>query len=186
MVNTNKQKATVAKQKMADDVAQESIEEEVTSARARQGRRERKTVYEDVSQTDIPQYVRDAFLQDDWVLRFIRYSVQGNPDNTHLAKRYQEGWEFVTQNELEDYGLQEYLSNFSFEDTRSFKGLLVSGDVVLAKADINFVKSRQKVVEARTEREVASADLHTIAKQKGFDVRGTSSKVTYSEPTFQS
>ena len=154
----------------------------LTESRARP---RRKVVYEAQSLTSIPQDVVDAFEKRDWKLRFIRYLINGEQDIRNLSKRKNEGWEFVTAKELTDLDLEWYLTTFQAEDTRNFKGLLISGDSVLAKADVELIQSRTDHFDKITKAELEAADVYTQTRKHGFQDLGSKSSITSREPQFR-
>jgi hypothetical protein len=165
---------------MSDD-----LDYEVTAEDESRNRPQRKTTYERIRETEIPVDLIEAFKKDNWGLRFVRFSVAGEPDLRHLARREREGYEFVTEKELQQYGFDWYLDGFRIEETRSRNGLLVSGDVVLMKADLGLLESRAQALAAENQARYEAADVFTMIKKHGFRDLGSKSKVTHSEPGFQ-
>jgi hypothetical protein len=152
---------------------------------APRGRAKRKTTYRRVIATQIPDDVKEAFLKDDWGLRFVRFSIHGQVDEKNLSARLQNGYEFVTVDDLKKKGVEWYLQNFRMENTRQHSGVLVSGDTVLMKADVNLQASRTAMYQEISKRELDSADMAVVAKKKGFKDFGSRSHSTTSEPKFQ-
>lgn len=141
----------------------------------------RKTTYERIRETDIPQEVLQSFLAEGYSLRFVRHAIDGRPDYRYLARREQEGFEFVSQKEIPEW----YLDVFRVEDDRHRKGMLVSGDVVLMKVPLEVVEDRRAFYARETNNLVNAVDIN-VMKNKGFVDLGTKSRVNYKEPGFQS
>lgn len=161
---------------------EETQQEEQESGRSRP---KRKKTWERIRETEIPSDLVETFNKDGWHLRFIRFSVAGEPDLRYLSRREREGYEYVTQDEIVKYGFDWYMDSFRLESTRTRSGLLVSGDTVLMKADLDLVKSRKRVLEAENKARYDAADVFTIIKKHGFRDLGSKSRVTHSEPGFQ-
>lgn len=142
-------------------------------------RPKRKTTYERVTETQIPKDVKDYFLKDDWELRWVRWTINGEEDYRNLGRRLNEGYEFVKESELPP----EFLTRLRIINTGRNKGIVTSGDVCLMKADVNLVESRRQTFNKRTDLEVETADIFTLSRKKGFKDLGSKSKVTYKEPT---
>ncbi len=173
--------------KKNNDKTIETVNEtvEMEGVEESRNRPRRKKVYEAVQSSKIPKEVKEAFAKGDWEIRFLRYSIQGNTDLRYLAKCYQEGWEFITANELKELGLENYLAGFQVEDERHFKGLLVSGDLVLAKADKELIESYHNHYTGKARRELDAAEVYSITKRHKFVDTGSKSSVSTSEPRFQ-
>lgn len=163
------------KTKVQEEVQpQEEIE---TSSRGRTGRRK---VYERVRETDIPQYVKDFFAKDDYELRFIRWSIHGQPDYRYLNVREQEGYEFVKAKELPD----EYRRVMREVDTNIGNGLVTNGgDLCLMKIDSDLRRSREAHFDDVATQEIEAVDLNVLNK-KGFITKGSKSSVIMREPSF--
>jgi len=155
-------------------VAQE--EEIKTKTRAK-----RKRVYERPMEQDIPDHVRNKFLKDEYALKFIRWSIHGEEDYKYLASRVNEGYEFVSADEIPS----DYLMSLRVMDTRSRKGMVTSGDCVLMKIDVELQRSRAEYYENLTNEQNNAVDINVVARKKGLKNLGSKSKVTLREPTFQ-
>lgn len=169
---------------MAKQTELEKLEELITAAPARTASKEkpkRKKVYERQLETDIPQYVRDLFFKDDYALTFIRWSLEGEEDYRYLSARENEGFEFVKASELPE----EYLRSLRVMDARARKGMVISGDCVLMKVDVDLQRSRQEYYEDLTKQQQDAVDINVISKRKGFINTGSKRTVSHREPTFQ-
>jgi len=155
--------------------------EETSGSRTRGNRLKRRKTYERVSETHIPEDVKAEFKKDDYELRWVRWSINGEEDYRYLARRENEGYEFVQTKELPD----SFLAGLRVQDTRNRKGLVTSGDVCLMKVDVDLRESRRDFYNKETDAEVAAADIYTVSKRKGFIDLGSSSKVSSKEPRFQ-
>lgn len=146
-------------------------------------RKARRKVYERVREAQIPDDVVEYFKKDNYDLKFIRWCINGTEDYRYLSRRVNEGYEFVTKDELPP----GYLQFLRVRDTGSVNGLVTNGgDLCLMKIDADLRKSRQEFYEQRTQDELAAVDLNVTMGRKGYITRGTKSRVTTGkEPTFQ-
>ena len=159
----------------------EDVEE--TSAQDRGGdrssRQKRRKIYERVRTTDIPNYVRQHFLKNDYDVRWIRWSVHGEPDFRYLAMKEQEGYEFVHKDEVP----KEYLRTLRVKDSSITTGLLTNGyDLCLMKIDVDLKKSRKEHFENETKYQLDSVNMNV---KRGGIINNSRTRTTYREPTFQ-
>lgn len=178
--------STYAKVKDVIDATDKRLEEDeevrVSRKLEKSTRPARKRVYEKVVETDIPQHVINAFAEDDYELRWIRFTIGGEVDIRNLSKREREGYEFVKPSELP----QDFLAALKVQDTKERTGLVTSGDVVLVKVDTELRKSRADYYKNRTDEEYQAADIYNVASKKGFIATGSKSSVSHNkEPKFQ-
>lgn len=167
-----------------ENLDEQNTEIEVQEEESRD-RPKRKKTWERIRETEIPSDLVEAFHKDGWHLRFIRFSIAGEPDLRYLSRREREGYEYVTQDEVEKYGFNWYMDSFRLESTRTRSGLLVSGDTVLMKADLDLIESRKSVLQKENKVRYDAADVFTIIRKHGFRDLGSKSTTTHSEPGFQ-
>jgi hypothetical protein len=140
----------------------------------------RKKVYERVKETSIPQELHDYFAKDNYDLKLVRWSLNGEEDYRYLTRRENEGYEYVTAAELPE----EMQRGVRVIDTKTQLGLVTVGDLCLMKIDKDLRNSRRKFFQELTDQEVASVDVHVLEK-KGLRNLGTKSKVIMREPSFK-
>lgn len=184
-MSTKKPTSTPQEQEMDAIIAamhtkSEAVSELEPQSRMRQERPRRRKVYERVSETHIPQEIVDMFESDDYALRWVRWSINGEEDYRYLARRENEGYEFVQIDELPS----SFLAGLKLMDTRNRKGLVTSGDVCLMKVDKDLKKSREDFYNRETDAEVAAVNIHNLTR-KGFKDLGSKSSVNTKEPRFQ-
>ena len=139
--------------------------------------------YERISSTDIPDEVREAFAKLDYNLRGILFEVDGRIHNRGLAKRMKnEGYTFVTREELEYLGVGWYADFFEDRTVKGRGDALVIGDVALMKNPIETKQGRIKSIQQQTQRELEGVSHH-IKKGTLIDT-GSKSEVSYKEPNF--
>ena len=153
----------------------EATEQEVSKAR-----KPRKKVYQRVDETVLPEALVAKFKKDNYDLRLKRWSVFGDEDYRYLTQCENEGYEFVSVDELPE----SFLSAIRIMDTRGRKGMVILGDLCLMKIDCDLNLSRIKHFQDVTDAQVAAVDIHVLEK-KGFRNLGTRSKVSLKEPSFQ-
>lgn len=144
-------------------------------------RAERKKTYERVRESAIPNALIEFFKKDDWELKLIRYSLQGEEDYRYLNMREREGYELVSMSEIPE----NLRGGLEMINTKNRQGLIVIGDLVLMKVDSDLRNSRRKAFQQLTDNEVASVDVHVLEK-RGFRNLGSSSKTTFHQPKFDS
>lgn len=142
-------------------------------------RPKRKKVYERIRETQIPQEVHDIFRKQGYELKPVRWAINGVEDFRYLARRENEGYEFVDASELPAW----FLPQLRLMDTRNRRGLVTVGDLCLMKVDVDLRNSRRDYYNQDADREVQAVDVHVLEK-KGFRNLGTKSKVILREPTF--
>ena len=107
--------------------------------------REEEYVFEEPDALSIPDSVQARFDAEDMSLRWIRISVKGQDDITNVGKNQQQGWVFVTADEVPEMAI----TSFVREDGR-YQGAVCRGDVALAKKPTAKVKARQKFYEKKS------------------------------------
>lgn len=140
----------------------------------------RKKVYERPNVADIPEQLVAEFKKDNYDLKLIRWSLEGQEDLSYLSLREGEGYEFVKPEELPSW----YLKSVRIMDTRYTKGLITFGDLCLMKIDSDLRKSRMAHYQKSTDRQVDAVDINVLEK-KGFKNLGTRSRIMHKEPSFQ-
>lgn len=113
-----------------------------------------KKTYTPPSLLDIPEDVRERFLNESYALRWIRVQIKHNADYKQISKRKREGYTFVKAEEVED--LMGHLGLIS-----DATGMVRSGDLALAKVHLEDQKARQDYYEdmARRQEQAFMKDL---------------------------
>lgn len=144
-------------------------------------RPQRRKVYQRVREAQIPKYVEKHFAKDGYEIRLVRWAVRGEPDYRYLNRREQEGYEFVSQDELPE----EYLKTMRIRDTSVSKGLITNGgDLCLMKIDSDLRQSRRDYYAGLARAELDAVDVNVYGPRKGLKNTGSKSKVVMREPTF--
>jgi hypothetical protein len=106
--------------------------------------REEEFIFEEPDALSIPETVQARFDNEEMALRWIRISVKGQDDITNVGKRQQEGWVFVTSDEVPEMAV----TSFVREEGR-YQGSVCRGDVALAKKPVKKVVARQRFYEKK-------------------------------------
>ena len=155
----------------------DTVKEEMIS----KTRKPRKKVYERIREGVIPDYVNEHFEAQGYALKPVRWTLQGVEEYRYMAHRENEGYEFVTADELP----KEYLSSVKLEDVRGRKGLVTMGDLCLMKIDLDLRQSRIEAFQDDAAKELNAVDINTLRRKHGFKNLGTKSKVMLKAPDFQ-
>jgi len=144
---------------------------------------EEEYTFEEPDALSIPDSVQARFDAEDMSLRWIRISVKGVDDIMNVGKKQQEGWAFVTSDEVPEMAV----TSFVREEGR-YLGAVCRGDVALAKKPTAKVKARQKFYEKKANDMMDAVNAQLM---KGSDSRmpisNTSKSVTTRgrRPSFQ-
>ncbi len=156
--------------------AREALEQEQET----RTRDNRKVIYERQTETKIPDEVIAKFAADGWSLALKLYRLGNEVQNSRVATKLKEGWEFVTSDELSD----DYAAFFEQEKYRGRSEALVVKDLVLMKASLELVASRREYYDNLARQELNAVDVNVLEK-KGFKNLGSKSTVTMAEPKFR-
>ena len=145
--------------------------------------REEEWTFEEPDALQIPESVQARFDSEQMSLRWIRISVRGQDDITNVGKRLQEGWVFVTPDEVPEMGV----TSFVREDGR-YQGTVCRGDLALAKMPSGKVKARQKFYEKKANDQMDSVNAQLMkSSDSRMPISNTSKSVTTKgrQPSFQ-
>ena len=104
--------------------------------------REEEWTFEEPDALKIPEEVEARFNSDGMSLRWLRISVKGQADITNIGKKQQQGWEFVTPDEVPELAI----TSFVRKEGR-YTGTVCRGDLALAKLPTGKVMARRKHYE---------------------------------------
>lgn len=93
----------------------------------------------------IPEEVKDRFLAEGMVLRWIRITVKGKDDIQNVSKRFQDGWQFVDPKDV-----PEMAHSSIVKDEGRYSGTVCRGDLALAKMPKARADARQAFYENRS------------------------------------
>jgi len=115
-----------------------------TTREAKSRESEEEYVFEEPDALSIPDSVQARFDAEDMSLRWIRISVKGVDDITNVGKNQQQGWIFVTPDEVPEMAI----TSFVREEGR-YLGAVCRGDVALAKKPTAKVRARKEFYEKK-------------------------------------
>ena len=102
--------------------------------------------FEEPDYLEIPDAVKDRFADQQMSLRWVRITLKGKDDIQNVGKRMQDGWVFVTPDEV-----PEIAHNSFVKDEGRYSGTVCRGDLALAKIPTGRAMARQKFYEKRSQ-----------------------------------
>ena len=93
----------------------------------------------------------DPDPQDGWVFRWVKTSVLGQSDNTHVSKMFREGWEPVKAEDHPELMLESDINS-------RFQGNVEVGGLLLCKASEAKMNARTKHFQQVADQQMASVD----------------------------
>ena len=106
--------------------------------------REEEWTFEEPDALDIPDPVKARFDDEGMSLRWLRITLKGQDDIMNVGKKQQEGWVFVTPDEIPEMAV----TSFVREEGR-YLGAVCRGDLALAKMPTGKVKARKRFYEKK-------------------------------------
>jgi len=106
--------------------------------------REEEWTFEEPDALSIPDTVKARFDNEGMSLRWLRISVKGSDDIMNVGKKQQEGWVFVTPDEVPEMAITSFV-----RDEGRYLGAVCRGDLALAKMPTGKVKARKKHYESK-------------------------------------
>ena len=144
---------------------------------------EEEYVFEEPDALTIPDSVQARFDNEEMSLRWIRISVKGVDDIMNVGKKQQEGWIFVTPDEVPEMAI----TSFVREEGR-YLGAVCRGDLALAKKPTAKVKARQKFYENKANEQMDAVNAQLMkSSDSRMPISNTSKSVTTRgrQPSFQ-
>jgi|TARA_R110002153_G_scaffold226409_1_gene379076 hypothetical protein len=145
--------------------------------------REEEYFFEEPDALTIPDMVQARFDNEEMSLRWIRISVKGEDDIMNVGKKQQEGWIFVTPDEVPEMAI----TSFVREEGR-YLGAVCRGDLALAKKPTVKVKARQKFYEDKANEQMDAVNAQLMKNSDSrMPISNTSKSVTTRgrQPSFQ-
>jgi hypothetical protein len=158
-------------------------EKERSSATREATTREEEYIFEEPDALTIPEMVQARFDNEEMSLRWIRISVKGVDDIMNVGKKQQEGWVFVTPDEVPEMAI----TSFVREEGR-YLGAVCRGDLALAKKPIAKVRARQKFYEKKANEQMDAVNAQLMKNSDSrMPISNTSKSVTTRgrQPSFQ-
>jgi hypothetical protein len=154
-----------------------------TTREAKSRESEEEYVFEEPDALTIPDSVQARFDAEDMSLRWIRISVRGVDDITNVGKNQQQGWVFVTPDEVPEMAI----TSFVREDGR-YQGAVCRGDVALAKKPTAKVRARREFYEKKANDMMDAVNAQLMkSSDSRMPISNSSKSVTTRgrQPTFQ-
>jgi len=145
--------------------------------------REEEYFFEEPDALTIPDMVQARFDNEEMSLRWIRISVKGEDDIMNVGKKQQEGWIFVTPDEVPEMAI----TSFVREEGR-YLGAVCRGDLALAKKPTVKVRARQKFYEDKANEQMDAVNAQLMKNSDSrMPISNTSKSVTTRgrQPSFQ-
>jgi len=165
------------------------VEEKMTRNESRtesmreQNTREEEWTFEEPNALDIPESVQARFENEGMALRWIRVSLQGKDDYINVGKRQQEGWVFVSPEEVPEMAI----TSFVREDGR-YIGTVSRGDLALAKMPAGKARARRNHYENKANEMMDAVNAQLMrSSDSRMPITNTSRSVTTRgrRPNFQ-
>ena len=148
-----------------------------------QNLREEEWTYEEPDALTIPNIVKERFDTEGMSLRWIRISLKGTDDITNVGKKQQQGWVFVTPDEVPEMAVTSFV-----RDEGRYLGTVCRGDLALAKMPIGKVKARRKFYENKAGNMMDAVNAQLMkSSDSRMPISNTSKSVTTRgrRPSFQ-
>ena len=145
--------------------------------------REEEYFFEEPDALTIPDMVQARFDNEEMSLRWIRISVKGEDDIMNVGKKQQEGWIFVTPDEVPEMAITSFV-----RDEGRYLGAVCRGDLALAKKPTVKVKARQKFYENKANEQMDAVNAQLMKNSDSrMPISNTSKSVTTRgrQPSFQ-
>ena len=154
-----------------------------TESMREQNTREEEWTFEEPNALDIPESVQARFENEGMALRWIRVSLQGKDDYINVGKRQQEGWVFVSPEEVPEMAI----TSFVREDGR-YIGTVSRGDLALAKMPAGKARARRNHYENKANEMMDAVNAQLMrSSDSRMPITNTSRSVTTRgrRPNFQ-
>ena len=115
------------------------IESRNSQMRENETREETEYVFEEPNATYIPPAVEERFRQQGLSLGWLRILLNGQDDYQEVGKKQQQGWDFVTPEEVPEMGATSVVR----EEGR-YAGVVCRGDIALGKIPTGKLEAKRK------------------------------------------
>ena len=145
--------------------------------------REEEWTFEETSALHIPDAVTQRFTNEGMTLGWVRMTLKGKDDVSHIGKKLQEGWSFVDLAEVPEMSTASVV-----RDEGRYAGVVCRGDVGLAKIPTGKYEARSKFYRDKSKamNEAIEAQLMGSNNSRMPISNNSKSKVvTGRQPNFQ-
>ena len=155
------------------------------SSQLREKNTKEQTTYtfEEPNLLEIPKPIVDRFNDEGMSLGWIRLTLKGKDDVSHIGRKMQEGWEFVSQEEVPE---MEHSS--IVRDEGKYAGAVCRGDVALGKIPTKLFQSRSEFYRNKSDELMKAVDSQLMRGNNSSMPISNSSKSTVTkgrQPSFQ-
>ena len=155
-----------------------------TDLRENKAKEEIEYTFEESSALHIPDAVTQRFTNEGMTLGWLRMTIKGKDDVSHLGKKLQEGWIFVDLAEVPEMSAASVV-----RDEGRYAGVVCREDVGLAKIPTGKYEARSKFYRDKSKamNEAIDAQLHGGRKISGMPISNNSKSkvITGRQPNFQ-
>ena len=118
------------------------------SSQLRENTTKEQTTYtfEEPRLLDIPEEVVNRFANEGMSLGWLRLTVKGKEDVSHIGRKMQEGWEFVKKEEV-----PELEHSSVVRDEGRYTGAICRGDVALGKIPTGRIEARKTYYKQKSD-----------------------------------
>ena len=95
--------------------------------------------FEEQDNLHIPEAIMNRFKNEGMTLGWLRITLKGQEDYKYIGKKLQEGWEFVSKDEVPELG-----STSVVRDEGRYAGAICRGDIALGKIPTRIYKARSE------------------------------------------
>mgnify|MGYP003665784024 FL=1 len=152
--------------------------------REKQAREEIEYTFEESSALHIPDAVTQRFTNEGMTLGWLRMTLKGKDDVSHIGKKLQEGWSFVDLAEVPEMSTASVV-----RDEGRYAGVVCRDDVGLAKIPTGRYEARSKYYRDKSTamNEAIEAQLMGGRKISGMPISNNSKSkvITGRQPNFQ-
>jgi len=148
--------------------------------------REEEWSFEEPNALEIPEAVQERFSSEGLTLRWIRVSFNGQDDYTNVGMRQQEGWVFVSPEEVPELATTSFV-----REGGRYEGTVNRADLALAKMPSKKAAARNKYYEKKANdmMDAVNAQLYnnSDARLRNLPVSNSSKSTTMRgrTPNFQ-
>ena len=146
-------------------------------------REETEYVFEEPNEIAIPKDVENRFSAEGMSLKWIRIDLNGNEDYRNVGKHQQEGWEFVSPEEVPELGATSVVRKEG-----RYAGVVCSGDVALGKIPTKKVIARKKYFKEKADNLMTAVNSQLMSQNNSRMPISNNSKSTVikgRQPNFQ-
>ena len=155
------------------------------SSQLRENNTKEQTTYtfEEPNLLEIPEPIVNRFNDAGMSLGWIRLTLKGKDDVSHIGRKMQEGWQFVSQEEVPE---MEHSS--IVRDEGKYAGAVCRGDVALGKIPTKLFQSRSEFYRNKSDKLMEAVNSQLMRGNNSSMPISNSSKSTVTkgrQPSFQ-